>query len=126
MTRRSSRNGHLPVIRWCPSPPRFATRPRVPLGQPFSERQSPVTPPKLLPLLGAPSHPGGRSAMTCRYRCGDACAQPVPNESGNEYFADRSEEHTSELQSLMCISYAVFCLKKKIDEQITDICSIHS
>src|SRR3546814_6255739 len=28
-------------------------------------------------------------------------------------FADRSEEHTSELQSLMRISYAVFCLKKK-------------
>src|SRR3546814_4218839 len=27
---------------------------------------------------------------------------------------DRSEEHTSELQSLMRISYAVFCLKKKI------------
>src|SRR3546814_8333675 len=29
----------------------------------------------------------------------------------------RSEEHTSELQSLMRISYAVFCLKKKQDEQ---------
>src|SRR3546814_3022030 len=28
----------------------------------------------------------------------------------------RSEEHTSELQSLMRISYAVFCLKKKKDE----------
>src|SRR3546814_3151253 len=28
----------------------------------------------------------------------------------------RSEEHTSELQSLMRISYAVFCLKKKNDE----------
>src|SRR3546814_4327379 len=27
---------------------------------------------------------------------------------------DRSEEHTSELQSLMRISYSVFCLKKKI------------
>src|SRR3546814_5654226 len=27
---------------------------------------------------------------------------------------DRSDEHTSELQSLMRISYAVFCLKKKI------------
>src|SRR3546814_8367551 len=27
---------------------------------------------------------------------------------------DRSEEHTSELQSLMRISYAVFCLKKKM------------
>src|SRR3546814_2259767 len=39
------------------------------------------------------------------------------------YFADqrdpyRSEEHTSELQSLMRISYAVFCLKKK---KITNI-----
>src|SRR3546814_1266603 len=29
------------------------------------------------------------------------------------YRADRSEEHTSELQSLMRISYAVFCLQKK-------------
>src|SRR3546814_8331715 len=29
---------------------------------------------------------------------------------------DRSEEHTSELQSLMRISYAVFCLKKKQTE----------
>src|SRR3546814_4560764 len=33
---------------------------------------------------------------------------------------DRSEEHTSELQSLMRISYAVFCLKKKnFNEQIS-------
>src|SRR3546814_4959224 len=31
-----------------------------------------------------------------------------------ELIGDRSEEHTSELQSLMRISYAVFCLKKKI------------
>src|SRR3546814_6811769 len=30
-----------------------------------------------------------------------------------DQFAGRSEEHTSELQSLMRISYAVFCLKKK-------------
>src|SRR3546814_10098368 len=30
-----------------------------------------------------------------------------------ELSAERSEEHTSELQSLMRISYAVFCLKKK-------------
>src|SRR3546814_7117059 len=30
-----------------------------------------------------------------------------------QYLAARSEEHTSELQSLMRISYAVFCLKKK-------------
>src|SRR3546814_8032651 len=32
---------------------------------------------------------------------------------------DRSEEHTSELQSLMRISYAVFCLKKKTTPPIT-------
>src|SRR3546814_4255704 len=30
--------------------------------------------------------------------------------------SDRSEEHTSELQSLMRISYAVFCLKKKTQD----------
>src|SRR3546814_9115914 len=34
--------------------------------------------------------------------------------------ADRSEEHTSELQSLMRISYAVFCLKKKKTTTTTD------
>src|SRR3546814_2872230 len=33
--------------------------------------------------------------------------------------AKRSEEHTSELQSLMRISYAVFCLKKKKQNEIT-------
>src|SRR3546814_8679570 len=41
---------------------------------------------------------------------------PVRNESRNDQCVDRqprSEEHTSELQSLMRISYAVFCLKKK-------------
>src|SRR3546814_4713801 len=32
-------------------------------------------------------------------------------------FQQRSEEHTSELQSLMRISYAVFCLKKKNKQQ---------
>src|SRR3546814_5873403 len=34
---------------------------------------------------------------------------------------DRSEEHTSELQSLMRISYAVFCLKKKKQMKIKNI-----
>src|SRR3546814_2188690 len=36
-----------------------------------------------------------------------------PVEAWFENPAERSEEHTSELQSLMRISYAVFCLKKK-------------
>src|SRR3546814_10104824 len=35
--------------------------------------------------------------------------------------APRSEEHTSELQSLMRISYAVFCLKKKKKQQYRKI-----
>src|SRR3546814_5396273 len=39
---------------------------------------------------------------------GKAAVQDAPDPVG-----DRSEEHTSELQSLMRISYAVFCLKKK-------------
>src|SRR3546814_9027377 len=39
---------------------------------------------------------------------------PAPwNSTGQGLFALRSEEHTSELQSLMRNSYAVFCLKKK-------------
>ncbi|MFF6775552.1 PhoX family protein [Streptomyces sp. NPDC012637] len=43
---------------------------------------------KLLPMLSNHSHGGGRSAMTCRYRCGDACFQEVPNTSDNEYVGD--------------------------------------
>src|SRR3546814_4187410 len=34
---------------------------------------------------------------------------------------DRSEEHTSELQSLLRISYAVFCMKKKIEKWENDL-----
>src|SRR3546814_5527336 len=36
-------------------------------------------------------------------------------------FEKRSEEHTSELQSLMRISYAVFCLKNKRQKQTNNI-----
>src|SRR3546814_9660668 len=39
--------------------------------------------------------------------------------SGNAQNPGRSEEHTSELQSLMRISYAVFCLKKKQTQHTT-------
>src|SRR3546814_4377288 len=42
--------------------------------------------------------------------------QPLPRVFGQEA---RSEEHTSELQSLMRISYAVFCLKKKTKTHIS-------
>src|SRR3546814_9929125 len=39
--------------------------------------------------------------------------RPPGLEENQNHEHDRSEEHTSELQSLMRISYAVFCLKKK-------------
>src|SRR3546814_6516838 len=41
---------------------------------------------------------------------------PTPQAGNSGRATPRSEEHTSELQSLMRISYAVFCLKKKITE----------
>ncbi|MGC9542001.1 PhoX family protein [Streptomyces sp. UG1] len=34
------------------------------------------------------SHPGGRSALTCRNRCGDACFHEAPNTTTNEYVGD--------------------------------------
>src|SRR3546814_3474999 len=43
----------------------------------------------------------------------DVKANVLPIYDGTSIHARRSEEHTSELQSLMRISYAVFCLKKK-------------
>src|SRR3546814_2072357 len=43
---------------------------------------------------------------------------PKANEKIRPASQYRSEEHTSELQSLMRISYAVFCLKKKIKIQV--------
>src|SRR3546814_9052019 len=45
----------------------------------------------------------------------------IDRETGEyETFRRRSEEHTSELQSLMRISYAVFCLKKQNKQHIHD------
>src|SRR6056300_850013 len=41
------------------------------------------------------------------------------------HFLERSEEHTSELQSHSEISYAVFCLKKKKDRKSTRLNSSH-
>src|SRR3546814_9580598 len=47
-------------------------------------------------------------------RDGEASAALLPAEGfAIDFEIERSEEHTSELQSLMRISYAVFCLKKK-------------
>src|SRR3546814_12902381 len=63
------------------------------------------------------SWPGceGRQRVTAR-RCG----QLVHGLRAAGRAAMRSEEHTSELQSLMRISYAVFCLKKKKNNKKND------
>ncbi|MEU5939470.1 PhoX family phosphatase [Micromonospora sp. NPDC047548] len=50
--------------------------------------------PRLLPLLGTTRH-GSRDAMTCLYRCGNACDHPVPNSSDNAYFGDLVEAEVS-------------------------------
>src|SRR3546814_9801823 len=57
----------------------------------------------------------------CRTRFGRYRRPPVtgihPAGKKSAVTPNRSEEHTSELQSLMRISYAVFCLKKKTTKQ---------
>ncbi|HEX8868063.1 MAG TPA: PhoX family phosphatase [Lentzea sp.] len=42
---------------------------------------------RLLPLLPT-NHPLGRQAVTCEFRCGNACAHEAPNTSQNAYFGD--------------------------------------
>src|SRR3546814_2850303 len=54
---------------------------------------------------------GARAAAVHRACHGYPCLWPLFHARAQR--AARSEEHTSELQSLMRISYAVFCLKKK-------------
>src|SRR3546814_1549272 len=58
-------------------------------------------------IVNKPTSEGWVTSIECYTKDGEMIAQ---------FF--RSEEHTSELQSLMRISYAVFCLKKKIIKQI--------
>src|SRR3546814_4832714 len=65
----------------------------------------------------APRQPGGRrrdhAARAGEEHASDAPRSHHPRRDSWRRGAGRSEEHTSELQSLMRISYAVFCLKKK-------------
>src|SRR3546814_7563972 len=65
----------------------------------------------------SPSAPGSRSTWPPSSTNGSATSQGRKSNDANPPARaapiSRSEEHTSELQSLMRISYAVFCLKKK-------------
>src|SRR3546814_7188408 len=58
---------------------------------------------------------GVREGAGCPRRVGaiGEVGPPEVTRPGSRSGGTRSEEHTSELQSLMRISYAVFCLKKK-------------
>src|SRR3546814_4973449 len=57
---------------------------------------------------------GDRRRRLCRQTLQSARAcRAHPHRAAPDAAGRRSEEHTSELQSLMRISYAVFCLKKK-------------
>src|SRR3546814_7414642 len=73
--------------------------------------------------VGRARHPGGRHAAGHRRR--PAHDGPAGAADRRRHRLDaaghrpRSEEHTSELQSLMRISYAVFCLKKKNHTTLT-------
>src|SRR3546814_2884999 len=87
------------------SPPSRNRKPRVPL---------------IVASSSVPdAHQTCRPAWMKRSTSSDPCmtrhaAVTLPPPSADRRTSsDRSEEHTSELQSLMRISYAVFCLKKK-------------
>src|SRR3546814_7271113 len=55
----------------------------------------------------------GRREYAPKCMCGPGSCRHTANPLGLELGVHRSEEHTSELQSLQRISYAVFCLKTK-------------
>src|SRR3546814_2881308 len=62
-------------------------------------------------MLGDMGHPFARGEPVY-----DVTFENVQAGLRTDYLFRRSEEHTSELQSLMRISYAVFCLKKKTNQ----------
>src|SRR3546814_4667228 len=66
---------------------------------------------------GAAGRPAGHPRRGAgQYHDGHGTRRVLP---GGDVDHGRSEEHTSELQSLMRISYAVFCLKKKKNNTVT-------
>src|SRR3546814_8770044 len=65
-------------------------------------------------LTGGGVAAGGICILEWSISWAETGADPSARPIANAIVAKRSEEHTSELQSLMRNSYAVFCLKKKI------------
>src|SRR3546814_7303802 len=78
--------------------------------------------PEALLDIGTHAQPGGDVAGVVAgedERVPGNQAQSLVLEGLLQSLGQRSEEHTSELQSLMRISYAVFCLKKKTIKYVT-------
>src|SRR3546814_7199163 len=92
--------GSFPDFPQCPAPARRCAWPyRIGRGRPCNKKQKYAVGILCLSRLSGGATPGGNPGL-------------------------RSEEHTSELQSLMRISYAVFCLKQK-NTRHTDIVILH-
>src|SRR3546814_10489978 len=71
-------------------------------------------PEKILPFMRHKvSYLGGVRIPSFQKRLDELNALQGAQQKTTDIWNERSEEHTSELQSLMRISYAVFCLKKK-------------
>src|SRR3546814_7503531 len=69
--------------------------------------------------------PSAPTAVSCSTATKGVFTCPRPPSTSSPRTPTRSEEHTSELQSLMRISYAVFCLKKKKKNKLIKKCNKH-
>src|SRR3546814_7440030 len=104
-----------------PYPTLFRSPARLAVGRPrpAHRRQRGVLPGRhhglgAAALAGALRHRRRHPECRRRWPGGQAVSQTmIAVENVSKAFGGRSEEHTSELQSLMRISSAVFCLKKK-------------
>src|SRR3546814_5435561 len=79
-------------------------------GPNFPERSMPIDEPRLNAFLGRALNDMGAAMSATLILIGDQLG--LYKALARQPMNARSEEHTSELQSLMRISYAVFCLKK--------------
>src|SRR3546814_3317381 len=84
---------------------------KIPPSRPIASSDIPWTEWSDVPRFAVRYRHLSLAALGDSYRVGVAIEELPPGKQSSP--AHRSEEHTSELQSLMRISYAVFCLKKK-------------
>src|SRR3546814_1317777 len=90
----------------------------------FRSKPAPAVAPRPAPKAPPPPRPSAQNSLMSRQelqakllREAEEARMTALEDARNS----RSEEHTSELQSLMRISYAVFCLKKKKTTKLSNI-----